>query len=432
MSQFAKKSHKYSWAKRFVIAVVIAFFLVRALLAPAPAPIYLPSPYAIGVPDKSWTFSEYIDDSRQRLLALVQEYYLESDPQHFGDKYTLDRVVDMRSPFEVFGSASDCEASSSNKRIGFLLLHGLTDSPYYLREIASGLSTRFPCSLSRAILFPGHGTVPGDTLSVEWQDWELAAKFGIESLRSEVDELYIVGFSMGSTVALLYADQHREDELLKGLLLLSPAVRAKNELAYLSPYAKWFQKWLGQEEERDAARYESFSTNAGAEFYLLARQTEAKDFEPLDLPVFMAGTIDDETVNFEASISFFCERTTSDKRHMIVYQAQSNVVHNSCDGMEIVQANMPENRVVSISHTGVTNSAADAHYGFDADFSNCLHYGRGTQLYDRCMNDDSATVYAERNLMADEAYADKLIRRGSFNPHLEPLMNEMSDFIRGL
>jgi esterase/lipase len=391
--------------------------------------LYTPSQYAAFVPASNLPFDEYVQRTEERLRAVLDETYFAKNPQYFGADYPIERVVTMRAPFEVKSAESNCAQDVDAPRVGFLLIHGLTDSPYYLREVARELVGRVPCATARALLLPGHGTVPGDTLGVTWQDWMATTQYGVESFRSEVDEIYIVGYSMGSTLGLLYADEHREDDFLKGLILLSPAVRANSSLAFLSPYLRWFQDWLDQEEERDAARYESFSVNAAAEFYSLASQVDRYFFRTLDLPIFMAGSIDDGTIDYATSIDFFCDKAPSGKRKMLVYQARTNQVERQCAGMQIVDASVPSQRVFSISHTGVTNSAADTHYGFDAGLRNCRRYGRGTQTYDSCVNDNPRTVYAELNLLLEGELEGKLIRRGSFNPHFDNMLDAIVEFI---
>lgn len=391
--------------------------------------LYTPSQYAAFVAASNLPFDEYVQQTEERLRAVLDETYFANDPNYFGVEYPLERVVAMRAPFELESVEANCAQGAGESRVGFLFIHGLTDSPYYLREVARELVGRVTCSKARALLLPGHGTVPGDTLDVTWQDWMSMTQYGVESFRSEVDEIYIVGFSMGSTLGLLYAGEHREDSFLKGLILLSPAVRANSSLAFLSPYLRWFQDWLGQEEERDAARYESFSVNAAAEFYLLASQVDRYFFRALELPIFMAGSIDDGTIDYATSIDFFCDKAPSGARKMLVYQAQTNQVERQCTGMQIVDASVPSQRVFSISHTGVTNSAGDTHYGFDAGFSNCTHYGRGTPTFDSCVNDNSRTVYAERNLLLEGELEGKLIRRGSFNPHFADMLDAIIEFI---
>src|SRR5688572_13718977 len=52
---------------------------------------------------------------------------------------------------------------------GALLLHGLYDSCFSMKDVGHHLlSKNF---LVRSVLLPGHGTVPGDLLNVDYREW---------------------------------------------------------------------------------------------------------------------------------------------------------------------------------------------------------------------------------------------------------------------
>jgi pimeloyl-ACP methyl ester carboxylesterase len=65
--------------------------------------------------------------------------------------------------------------------------------------------------------------VPGDSLDVHRNEWRDITRYGVNSFKGRVDALYLVGYSAGATLAVEYADQHRDESLLAGLMLLSPA-----------------------------------------------------------------------------------------------------------------------------------------------------------------------------------------------------------------
>lgn len=416
-------------AGRYIVLTLC--LLVIGGCATESSPLLKPSGQEAWIPAADESFAVYVNRNEERIRGALAELQYAYNPAPFGPDYPLAKVVEMRSPYEMLPSASCAQAGSSIERKGFLLIHGLTDSPYLLRAVATSLAASYPCATIRGILLPGHGTVPGDTLSVRHEDWISVTQFGVNSFRNEVDSLYMVGFSMGTSLSLLYADSHRDDDLLKGLILLSPAVQARSSVAYLSPYLRWFSKWLGTASERDAARYESFSVNVGAEFYLLTKPLNRPDFASLDVPVFMAGSGDDVTVNIESAREFFCTKTPVEHRHMIWYSAQvmQSDPKELCPGMEVVAAEAPEMRVYSLSHTSISMPPDDPHYGLDGDYSGCLDYGEDSADFITCRNDHSQTVYGERNLGENGRFEGKLIRRGSFNPHYKQMLEEIVCFI---
>jgi esterase/lipase len=410
------------------LIILIALFMLLAGCDSGPAHLQRSS-HAVGVPDPDVPFAEYLTDTRAQLRQALSEIFYADATQHFGPAYPLDRVLNMRAPFEI-PPAATCDYSA--RTTGFLLIHGLSDSPYLLSAVARSLSEANPCSHVRSILLPGHGSSPADALAMHRRQWQQAAEYGINSFRGEVDELYVLGYSAGATLAVQYADQHRDDPFLAGLILLSPAMDLPRSSVWLSPYVRWFSRWVGIERETDAAKYESFAINAGAEFYLLIRELRWRRMQPLDIPVFMAVSGDDATVDAFAAEQFFCERTESATRRMIWYQSASEASHNLslCEGTLVVPVARPELRTISGSHVGITMPPEDPHYGFDAAYRQCLHYGEQPDLLQQCRQDDSATVYGERSLMSEDMrYQGQLLRRTTFNPHFDGMMQQIQCFV---
>ena len=96
----------------------------------------------------------------------------------------------------------DC---ANSKRTGALLIHGLTDTPYLMRDIGNSIIKNNDCMLIRSIVLPGHATVPGDLLDVKYSDWIDATNYGVKSFSdSGIDNIFIAGFSTGGALALNY------------------------------------------------------------------------------------------------------------------------------------------------------------------------------------------------------------------------------------
>ena len=94
-----------------------------------------------------------------------------------------------------------------------VLLHGLTDSPYSLRHIAS--QYRDHGFVVVAIRLPAHGTVPAALTDVDWETWFAATRLAVREARRRAPSpapLQIVGFSNGGSLALKYALDAIEDK----------------------------------------------------------------------------------------------------------------------------------------------------------------------------------------------------------------------------
>jgi len=168
-----------------------------------------------------------------------------------------------------------------------LLLHGLSDSPYHMRDLAEVFKNQGFYVL--ALRLPGHGTLPSGLLNVSWQQWAEAAKWGADRLfeiakqRGEVP-LYMGGFSTGGALALNYSLKSLNDSKLhqvKKLFLFSPAIGV-SEFAKVSAWHKllswigYFEKfrWLDILPEYDPAKYNSFTKNAARQVYLLTLENK--------------------------------------------------------------------------------------------------------------------------------------------------------------
>jgi len=108
-----------------------------------------------------------------------------------------------------------------------LLLHGFEVTPQIFRELAEHLAREGISS--RAILLPGHGTTIDALAECRAQDWVDASERAYEELRREYDTVWIVGFSIGGTIAVDLAERRDVD----GLVLLAPFFRVTRRWTHL-------------------------------------------------------------------------------------------------------------------------------------------------------------------------------------------------------
>jgi len=179
------------------------------------------------------------------------------------------------------------ELTPPQVRGGALLLHGLTDSPFSLLEVAKTLVDEGYYVL--ALRLPGHGTTPAGLVSIRWQDWMAAARLGARHVREHVGPrgpLLVVGYSNGGGLAVKYALEAVEDPdlpLPDQLVLFSPCIGITrfavmsgwHRLLSWSPY---FEKsmWMSIEPEIDPYKYNSFPKNAGYQTHLLTGEVQAQ------------------------------------------------------------------------------------------------------------------------------------------------------------
>jgi hypothetical protein len=170
---------------------------LAALLAACAAPGELEprhAPSGLRTPLPQADFAAYVEQAKAQIAAANRAIGKELAPQ----------VIDDRAPFELAPDPGRCRRSAAGRHErAVLLIHGLGDTPYAMRDLGARFAVA--CYLVRAILLPGHGTVPGDLLEVGYEDWTDATRLGALSFADEVEKLYLVGFAAGGTLALDYA-----------------------------------------------------------------------------------------------------------------------------------------------------------------------------------------------------------------------------------
>ena len=440
-------SRRRRWSGYVQTLAVSALALACAACQGVDNNLLKPSGEAQTAPVVGQSFTDYVGSSHFRLDTVLGG----GGASEYMGGYSAAEAAAMRAPFQWGPNPELCtgeKAAGTGK--AFLLVHGLTDSPYVLRNAAASLQAAYPCSQGRALLLPGHGTVPGDSLEMTYTEWQEAFRYGIGSFKADPDpvagapaQLYLVGFSTGTSLMLDYMHRHHEaagqprQDNVAGMILLSPAVQASSGLAFLTPMIRHVKSWMSVYPERDAARYESFSFNAGAEFYHLTREMNDPVYAPT-VPVLMAVSADDTTIDSRAARRLFCASEVK-RRLMVWYPSVDADVNKDvaadaalqCDGIvEVPLASFPADmRTLNISHVGVAGSPADPHYGLDGRYRNCkeLDDDKTRAEFEQCVSQNDKTVYGENpDLLKKQANLDgRQVRRGTFNPDYPALEKRM-------
>ena len=350
-----------------------------------------------------------------------------------------------------------------DKMEGILLIHGLNDSPYLMRDLGDYLdSVGAGCYLVRSILLPGHATVPGDLDVVDYHDWLDAGRYGVESFLGKVKSVSVVGFSTGGAVGLYWAFNPESTPLavpLKSLILLSPSIQPKTFITKV-PFLPYFLdklskstgiiKWTEKHQDLDFAKYESFSLNGG---YQIASLDGSLRSIPgnLAIPVFMALSREDNTIDARDSIEFFLSKTNSDSRMFLVAtnNKDSYVRRAASDKRVMVRpGKIDSENILAFAHASFTSAPNNPHYGKDGDYANCLVYENGKNpenpKYCDCITSEmkavgchspeklsspeSKLVYGE---VGDEkAIKEYVLRRLTFNPYFDEMAQQISIFLK--
>lgn len=365
--------------------------------------------------DTSKSFEEYVDHSRR----LIESGRVDINQTN------KDKLVSWNAPFILYPNSKDCATSAR----GILLVHGLSDSPYTTRALAHYFNQH--CFTVYSVLLTGHGTRPGDLLEVSYKDWVKQVEYGVQTLSEKVDDIYIGGFSTGAALAAHYTLSNPSQKV-EAIVALAPALNL-DTIASLTPIIKYFKPYIDVYLDEDLVKYESFTTNAAAQIYLLTQDIDKKlkqDNTPLmTTKLFAALAYEDQTINPTKTLTTLIENTDPDRRHITLYH-QYDLPKEVMEHKNLYSVNsaIEGDNILGLSHTSLPNSPEDSWYGKEGEYRNCLHY-----FGERDKNQNYTTCKSSSDIFFGETTADNLNKgvmvRLSYNPFIEQLFLDISRFI---
>lgn len=339
------------------------------------------------------------------------QYYIEDNRVFVGNDKKKEVLMNM--PFE-------CGREFTDR--GLLLVHGLGDSPFFFRDIANVL-----CEGGmrvRTILLPGHGTRPGDMLSVTYEQWQAETDFHIEQFSQEVNKLYVGGFSTGANLTTITS--FRRDDI-SGLVLFSPAFQSRFFVSRLAPYVDTLIPWPNVEPEDNPTRYNSTAMPGFSAYQESVNRLQSLFSYPggakhtLAIPVFMVVAEHDSVVDTQTIALQFDDRFTH-PRKCLVWQGE--VAPDVPDETLLMQTMViPEARFSAASHMSVLFSPSNELYGAASDFRICDNGQTGEK---------EAQCYAgEEVWFGPWGFKEegKIHARTTYNPHFVHTLERVKAFL---
>ncbi|HOP18016.1 MAG: alpha/beta hydrolase [Chromatiaceae bacterium] len=293
--------------------------------------------------DQEFTVDSGIS-SFEEYLALEERLFRQLDELVYGEVAAAQGVSINRYSR---GSLSDPQRWSTNwnrsfelpagsPRAAVLLLHGMSDSPYSLRQMGERLHAAGASVLG--LRMPGHGTAPSGLVELTWQDMDAAMRLAIQHLskRSPDVPLFIVGYSTGAALAVNYALAALVDPTLprvERLVILSPAIGV-TPAAALAVWQARLGHLLGLDKlawsdilpEYDPFKYGSFAVNAGDVVYRLTREiqrrlTVARERDLLGAfpPVLAFSSVVDATVSPTALVEGLFAQLPANGHELVLF-----------------------------------------------------------------------------------------------------------------
>jgi carboxylesterase len=97
-------------------------------------------------------------------------------------------------------------------KIGCLVIHGLTGTPYEVRWLGQFLNQQGYTVYGPRLA--GHGTTPQDLAKTTWREWYYDVLSGYEMLREQCEQVFVMGLSMGGVLSLVLAGREAVDGVI--------------------------------------------------------------------------------------------------------------------------------------------------------------------------------------------------------------------------
>jgi len=291
---------------------------------------------------KVTNLKEYIELEDRLFDELHREVYdkLPSDKRTNINRYTQGSLsAPDRLPIQWNRTV---ELPTADPKIGVLMIHGMSDSPYSLNAQTKYLKKRGAYIIN--LRMPGHGTIPSGLVELRWQDMAKVVEMGMKHLAEQIGDkpIYMMGYSTGAPLALNYTLNSISNPKLakpKGLILYSPAIGVTSAAAF----AIWQSRmgdlfgidklaWTNILPEYDPYKYGSFSVNAGDQVYRLSIEAQkqfdniTKDISKLSKipPILSFASAVDATIKVPDIINKLYNRLPDNNSTLVLFDVNHN------------------------------------------------------------------------------------------------------------
>jgi carboxylesterase len=215
-------------------------------------------------------------------------------------------------------SASDAEPyAADGGPVGAVLCHGFTGMPGSLRPwaeaiAAAGHTVRVP-------LLPGHGTRWQDANTVSWEAWYTELERSFDEVRARCRHTFVLGLSMGGTLAIRLAEQRGAD--VAGLVVVNGSLFTTRKDAKLLPLLRHLLPSLppiGSDIKAPGVRepaYDRLPVKAAWQLSKLWALTNA-DLAKVMQPLLVLTSRDDHVVETANSERLLSGAGSADKRQV--------------------------------------------------------------------------------------------------------------------
>jgi carboxylesterase len=214
-----------------------------------------------------------------------------------------------------------------NNSIACLLLHGFTGSPAEMEGLANFLRDQ-GCAVAVPTL-PGHATQPDDLRNVPYQKWIEMSEYAFDDLRQAYSTIFVIGQSMGGSLALHLAAHHQ----FAGVVTLAAALRLPLSLEIasyvLAPFVPVRYKRNGSDVndhngKAQLKNYDRYPMSAVRQLMRLLRQVRA-ELPAVTTPILAIHSPSDHVVPFD-NLGLLMRKIKSPVREQMVVENSYHVL----------------------------------------------------------------------------------------------------------
>ena len=230
-------------------------------------------------------------------------------------------------------------------RTGCLLIHGFTGTPKEMRWMGEYLAKEGYSVLG--VRLAGHATRPEDMIRSRWTDWVTSVEGGYHILRGLADHIYLIGLSLGGSLALLLST--RLD--IKGVVAVSTPMYVPgadwrlNYVETISRFWPYLRKgkyppgygWFDKDAWKDHISYPRNPTRSVAELdrVLAALRAALPDIR---VPVLLIHSQDDGYVLPADMEGLYAALTNVTDKAMLSVRGSGHVVTRDAARQQVFEA----------------------------------------------------------------------------------------------
>ena len=218
---------------------------------------------------------------------------------------------------------------------GALLVHGFTGSPHSMRPVGDFLAERgIGCF---GVRLPGHGTTWEDLGTRTASEWVEAVELAYQKMKTEHDEVFVVGLSFGVALALDLATRHE----LPGLVSIAGFLLSKDPRRFLSPILSRVLKsvpGVGNDICDPEGREICYDQLPTAAAYAMLRyvKTVRAALPDVTCPVLVMHSHNDHTAH-PSTADLIVERVSSEDKQLVWLDRSYHVLTLDYDKQEVYE-----------------------------------------------------------------------------------------------